>query len=103
MLLFNNKYYILLLFQIYLFSGCIIIPRLSGILISSMSKELAGSVSAISNLLYNILGRLAGPSFYGITRSIFDIKSKLPMVILFDTKFITALCSHKSFKYKKEN
>ena len=102
MLLFNNKYYILFLFQIYLFSGCIIIPCLNGILISSMSKELAGSVSAISNLLYNILGRLAGPSFYGIARSIFDTKSKLPMVILFDMKFITALCLYKSFKYKKE-
>ena len=101
MLLCNNKYYILFLFQIYLFSGCIIIPCLNGILISSMSKELAGSVSAISNLLYNILGRLAGPSFYGIARSIFDTKSKLPMVILFDMKLITALCLYKSFKYKK--
>ena len=70
-------------------------------LISSMSKELAGSVSAISNLLYNILGRLAGPSFYGLVRSLFDIKSQIPMVILFDVKFITAFCLYRSFKFKK--
>ena len=101
MLLCNNKYYILFLFQIYLFSGCIIIPCLNGILISSMSKELAGSVSAISNLLYNILGRLAGPSFYGIVRSFFVILFQIPMVILFDIKFITAFCLFRSFKFKK--
>ena len=102
MMLFSTKrYYILFFLQIYLFSGCIIIPCLNGILISSMSKELAGSVSAISNLLYNILGRLAGPSFYGIVRSFFDIKSQIPMVILFDIKFITAFCLFRSFKYRK--
>ena len=101
MLLSNNTYYILVLLEGYLFSGCIIIPSLNGILISSMSKDLAGSVSAISNLLYNILGRLAGPSFYGIMRSIFDTKSKLPMVILLDVKLITAFCLFRSFKYKK--
>ena len=103
MLLSGNKYYILILLEFYLFSGCIIIPCLNGILISSMSKELAGSVSAISNLLYNIFGRLAGPSFYGIFRSVFDSKSRLPMIILFDIKFITAFCLYKSFKYKKAN
>ena len=101
MLLSNNTYYILVLLEGYLFSGCIIIPSLNGILISSMSKDLAGSVSAISNLLYNILGRLAGPSFYGIMRNIFDTKSKLPMVILLDVKIITAFCLFRSFKYKK--
>ena len=68
-----------------------------------MSKELAGSVSAISNLLYNILGRLAGPSFYGIFRSIFEKNSRLPMIILFDVKFVTAFCLFKSFRYKKTN
>ena len=103
MLLSNYKYYILILFECYLFSGCIIIPCLNGILISSMSKELAGSVSAISNLLYNILGRLAGPSFYGIFRSIFEKNSRLPMIILFDVKFVTAFCLFKSVRYKKTN
>ena len=101
MLFFTYKYLILFFFQIYLFSGCIIIPCLNGMLITSMSKELAGSVSAISNLLYNILGRLAGPSFYGLVRSLFDIKSQIPMVILFDVKFITAFCLYRSFKFKK--
>ena len=103
MLLSKNKYYILFFFQIYLFSGCMIIPCLNGILISSMSKELAGSVSAISNLLYNILGRLTGPSFYGVLRSIFNKKSSFPMVILFDMKLLTAFCLFKSFKYKSTN
>ena len=101
MLLNNNKYYILILFEIYLFSGCIIIPCLNGILITSLSKEYAGSVSAISNLLYNICGRLLGPYFYGIARSIFDKNSKLPLIILFDVKFITVFCLYKSFKYRK--
>jgi len=101
MLLSNNKYYILILLEIYLFSGCMIIPCLNGILITSLSKEYAGSVSAISNLLYNICGRLIGPYFYGVTRSFFDINSTKPMVILFNIKIITAFCLWKSFKYKK--
>ena len=101
MLLSNNKYYILILLQIYLFSGCIIIPSLNGILITSLSKEYAGSVSAISNLLYNILGRLIGPYFYGVIRSFLDINSTKPMIILFNVKIITAFCLWKSFKYKK--
>ena len=101
MLLSNNKYYILILLEIYLFSGCMIIPCLNGILITSLSKEYAGSVSAISNLLYNICGRLIGPYFYGVARSFFDINSTKPMVILFNIKIITAFCLWKSFKYKK--
>ena len=101
MLLSNNKYYILILLEIYLFSGCMIIPCLNGILITSLSKEYAGSVSAISNLLYNICGRLVGPYFYGVTRSFLDINSTLPMIILFNVKIITAFCLWKSFKYKK--
>ena len=101
MLFYGNKYYILILLELYLFSGTIIIPCLNGILISNMSKELAGSVSAISNLLYNICGRLIGPYFYGVARSIFDKHSRLPMIVLFDMKLVTALCLYKSFKYRK--
>ena len=101
MLLNGNKYYILILLEIYLFSGCIIIPSLNGILITSLSKEYAGSVSAISNLLYNICGRLLGPYFYGIMRSIFDKNSRMPVIILFNVKLITAFCLYKSFKYRK--
>ena len=101
MLLSNNKYYILILLEFYLFSGCMIIPSLNGILITSLSKEYAGSVSAISNLLYNICGRLIGPYFYGVTRSFFDINSTLPMIILFNVKIITAFCLWNSFKYRK--
>ena len=101
MLFYGNKYYILILLELYLFSGTIIIPCLNGILISNMSKELAGSVSAISNLLYNICGRLIGPYFYGVARSIFDKHSRLPMIILFDIKLVTAFCLYKSFKFRK--
>ena len=101
MLLSKNKYYILILLEIYLFSGCIIIPCLNGILISSISKQYTGSASAISNLLYNICGRLVGPTFYGFARSVCDKHSTLPLVILFDIKFITAFCLFKGFKYRK--
>ena len=101
MLLSKNKYYISMLLELYLFSGCMIIPSLNGILITSLSKEYAGSVSAISNLLYNICGRLVGPYFYGVTRSFLDINSTLPMIILFNVKIITAFCLWKSFQYKK--
>ena len=85
----------------YLFSGCIMISCLNGIIISSISKEYAGSASSISNLLYNICGRLIGPSIYGFSRSIFGIKSKLPMILLLDIKFITLVCLLFCFKYKK--
>ena len=86
---------------IYLFSGCIMISCLNGIIISSISKEYAGSASSISNLLYNICGRLVGPSIYGFSRSIFGIKSKLPMILLLDIKFVTLVCLLFCFKYKK--
>jgi len=85
----------------YLFSGCIMISCLNGIIISSISKEYAGSASSISNLLYNICGRLVGPSIYGFSRSIFGIKSKLPMILLLDIKFVTLVCLLFCFKYKK--
>ena len=85
----------------YLFSGCIIIASLNGIIMSSIPKEYAGSASSISNLLYNIFGRLIGPSFYGFTRSLFGIESKFPMIILLDVKFITLICLFFCIKYKK--
>ena len=77
------------------------ISCLNGIIISSIPKEYAGSASSISNLLYNICGRLVGPSIYGFSRSIFGIKSKLPMILLLDIKFITLVCLLFCFKYKK--
>ena len=101
LLLSSYKNFVAILICGYLFSGCIMISSLNGIIMSSIKKEYAGSASSISNLLYNICGRLVGPSFYGFTRSFFTIESKIPMVILLDVKFITLICLYKCFKYKK--
>ena len=102
-LLFITSYknFVAIIICTYLFSGCIMIFSLNGIIISSISKEYAGSASSISNLLYNICGRLVGPSIYGFSRSIFGIKYKLPMILLLDIKFITLVCLLFCFKYKK--
>ena len=102
-LLFITSYknFVAILILTYLFSGCIMIACLNGIIISSISKEYAGSASSISNLLYNICGRLVGPSIYGFSRSIFGIKSKMPMILLLDFKFITLICLLFCLKYKK--
>ena len=100
-LIFSSKYIFGVLICGYLFSGCIMISSLNGIIVSSIPKEFAGSASSISNLLYNVCGRLIGPSFYGFMRSFFGIESKLPMTILLDIKFITLICLYNCFKYKK--
>ena len=102
LLITSYKNFVAVLICGYLFSGCIIIASLNGIIMSSIPKEYAGSASSISNLLYNICGRLVGPSFYGIVRSLFGIESKFPMIILLDIKFITILCLYHCFKYKKK-
>ena len=99
----SYKYIVAVIICTYLFSGCIMISCLNGIIISSISKEYAGSASSISNLLYNICGRLVGPSIYGFSRSIFGIKSKLPMILLLDIKFVTLVCLLFCFKYKKND
>jgi len=97
----SYKYFVAIIICTYLFSGCIMIFCLNGIIISSISKEYSGSASSISNLLYNICGRLVGPSVYGFSRSILGTKSKLPMILLLDIKFITLVCLLFCFKYKK--
>jgi MFS family permease len=102
LLIFSFKYIVAVLMCGYLFSGCIMISSLNGIIVSSIPKEFAGSASSISNLLYNICGRLVGPSFYGFMRGFFGIESKLPMIILLDIKFITLICLYNCFKYKKQ-
>lgn len=101
--IFSYKIIMAILIGGYLFSGCIMISSLNGIIISSIPKEYTGSASSISNLLYNILGRLVGPYFYGVLRSIFGNNSKLPMIILLNIKFITLFCLYKCFKYKKRD
>ena len=103
-LLFIISYKIIIafLFGGYLFSGCMMISCLNGIIMSTIPKEYTGSASSISNLLYNICGRLIGPYFYGVTRSIFGANSKIPMIILLDVKFITLLCLYNFLKYKRK-
>jgi len=103
MLLSVNQYIVGILLFGYLFSGSIMIASLNGIIISSVPKKYAGSASSISNLLYNICGRLVGPNYYGITRSILGINSRLPMVLLFDINFITLMCLYQCYKYKMKN
>ena len=101
--IFQYKIIIAFLFGGYLFSGCIMISSLNGIIMSTIPKIYTGSASSISNLLYNICGRLVGPYFYGVARSIFGADSKIPMIILLDLKFITLLCLYSFLKYKRKN
>ena len=77
------------------------IASLNGIIMSSIPKEYAGSASAISNLSYNILGRLNGPNFYGILRSFYGNRSRIPMILLLDVKFVTLICLYFCYKYKR--
>ena len=46
---------------------------------SKIPKIYTGSASSISNLLYNIYGRLVGPYFMEFARSIFGADSKIPI------------------------
>ena len=98
--IFSDKNIIAFLIGGYLFSGCIMISSINGIIISTIPKEYTGSASSISNLLYNICGRLIGPYFYGVNRSLFGIDSKIPMIILLDIKFITLICLYNYYKIK---
>ena len=96
-----NKYCVATFICGYLFSGCIMIASLNGIIMSSIPKEYTGSASAISNLSYNILGRLNGPNFYGLLRSFYGKYSRIPMILLLDVKFVTLICLYLCFKYKR--
>ena len=96
-----NKYCVAIFICGYLFTGCIMIASLNGIIMSSIPKEYAGSASAISNLSYNILGRLNGPNFYGILRSFYGNTSRIPMILLLDVKFVTLICLYFCYKYKR--
>ena len=104
LLLFTTyKYFVAMLIGIYLFTGCMMIASLNGIIVSSIPKEYTGSASAISNLSYNIIGRLNGPNVYGLLRSFCGKDSRIPMVFLLDIKFITLFCLSKCIKYRKES
>lgn len=100
--IFSYKNIVAVLIGGYLFSGCIMISCLNGIIVSTIPKEYTGSASSISNLLYNICGRLIGPYFYGVNRSLFGANSKAPMIILLDIKFITLICLYFYYRYKKQ-
>ena len=100
--IFPQKNIVAFLVGGYLFSGCIMISCLNGIIMSTIPKEYTGSASSISNLLYNICGRLIGPYFYGVNRSLFGINSKTPMIILLDIKIITLICLFNYYKNKRK-
>ena len=78
------------------------ISSLNGILMTSVDKKYTGSASSISNLLYNICGRLIGPYFYGVFRSMFGTKSKIPMIALLDIKFLTLFSLYNYLKNRRE-
>ena len=100
--IFSYKIIVAILIGGYLFSGCIMISSLNGILMTSVDKKYTGSASSISNLLYNICGRLIGPYFYGVFRSMFGIKSKIPMIALLDIKFLTLFSLYNYLKNRRK-
>ena len=99
--IFSYKIIVSILIGGYLFSGCIMISSLNGIILSTIPKEYTGSASSLSNLLYNILGRLVGPYFYGVIRSFLGANSKIPMIALLDIKFITLFSLYNFLKIKR--
>lgn len=104
----SNAIVFLPLFWSYLFFGSIIIPVCSGIILVSVEKKYAGSASSISNLLYNIFGRLPGPYLYAVFKSMVNDKnSRIPFWILLNIAipgFIAVLICVKfqKEKYRKQ-
>ena len=56
----------IILIWILLFCGAVILPILTGIMLSSVQVELRPQANSLSNLVYNLFGYLPAPTIYGI-------------------------------------
>ena len=90
-------------FWFYLFLGSLILPVTNGIILVSVEKQYAGSASTVSNLLFNMLGRLPGPNLYAFYKKFFNEKnSRIPFWLVLDTAIIGFLSVLICVKFQKQ-
>lgn len=75
----SNIIYIIIYLWLVLFFGGGIVPPLTGIIITSVPKELAASGNSITNFGANLLGYLPAPYIYGVLSDIFKDKGQIGM------------------------
>lgn len=63
---FDDYRICIILIWIILFCGAVILPMLTGIMLSSVQTELRPQANSLSNLVYNLFGYLPAPTIYGI-------------------------------------
>ena len=64
--LLNDFWTIVVILWFYFFFGSIMLPMLTGIMISSVEPYLRSKANALANISYNLLGYFPAPFIYGI-------------------------------------
>ena len=90
-------------FWFYLFFGSVVLPVANGIVLCSVDKQYSGSASALTDFIYNILGRLIGPNYYSWFKTLVnDKRSKIPMWFLLNAAIIGFIANLICVKYQKK-
>lgn len=89
--LMSNLIYIIVYLWLVLFFGGGIVPPLTGIIITSVPKELAASGNSITNFIANLFGYLPAPYVYGVLSDIFKDKGQIGMTFTLWYSFIGLL------------
>ena len=101
--IFTNIFVFLPLFWTLLFLGSVLLPVANGIVIVSVEQKYSGSASAVSILIYHILGRLPGPNLYAFLKSLVNDKnSRIPFWLLLNVSAIGFLAVLIGVKFQKE-
>ena len=101
--IFTNIFVFLPLFWTLLFLGSVLLPVANGIVIVSVEQKYSGSASAVSILIYHILGRLPGPNLYAFLKSLVnDENSRIPFWLLLNVSAIGFLAVLIGVKFQKE-
>ena len=101
--IFTNIFVFLPLFWTLLFLGSVLLPVANGIVIVSVEQKYSGSASAVSILIYHILGRLPGPNLYAFLKSLVnDQNSRIPFWLLLNVSAIGFLAVLIGVKFQKE-
>lgn len=101
--IFTNVIIFLPLFWTLLFLGSVLLPVANGIVIVSVEQKYSGSASAVSILIYHILGRLPGPNLYAFLKSMVNDKnSRIPFWLLLNVSAIGFLAVLICVKFQKE-
>jgi MFS family permease len=101
--IFTNLFLFLPLFWTLLFLGSVLLPVANGIVIVSVKQKYSGSASAVSILIYHILGRLPGPNLYAFLKSMVNDKnSRIPFWLLLNVSVAGFLAVLICVKFQKE-